>query len=424
MSGLNSLNEWMITAAMSMVIALITGCSGASIDTQSQPPAVTAPPTSVPAAGTGGSTGSTTSQPKDGSQPQAGAVNTAIPYTQEVFASKLNVPWDMDIAPDGRIFFTERGGVIRVIDKGKLVGQPVYRFEKPFLQEGESGLLGLVLDKDFATNHAMYVYHTYEEGGETRNQVLRMIESNNQLQLDKVIIDKLPGARTHDGGRVKIGPDGMLYITSGDAGQSSIAQDQSQLGGKILRIHPDGTIPRDNPFPASPVYSLGHRNPQGLAWHPVTGKLFSTEHGQSAHDEFNLIEPGANYGWPLIEGDESEIAAKDKSNLGPGTLKQPLVHSGNETWAPSGITFVTQGPWKGNLLAANLRGAQLLRVVLGSDQQSIQQLEPLLKNELGRIRNVMEGPDGSIYIMTNNRDGRGSPGAEDDQIIRLKPNFQ
>ncbi|MEK3912373.1 sorbosone dehydrogenase family protein [Paenibacillus sp. FSL H7-0331] len=416
MSGINSLNEWMITAAISMVLTLITGCSGASIDTQSQPPAVTAPSVSVPAAGTG----STTSQPKQG---QTGAVNTGIPYTQEVFASKLNVPWDMDIAPDGRIFFTERGGIIRVIDKGKLMEQPVYRFEKPFLQEGESGLLGLVLDKDFATNHAMYVYHTYEEGGGTRNQVLRMIESNNRLQLDKVIIDKLPGARTHDGGRVKIGPDGMLYITSGDAGQSSIAQDLSQLGGKILRIHPDGTIPRDNPFPDSPVYSLGHRNPQGLAWHPVTGKLFSTEHGQSAHDEFNLIDPGANYGWPLIEGDESEVADKDKSKLGPGTLKLPLVHSGNETWAPSGITFVTKGPWKGNLLAANLRGAQLLRVVLGSDQQSIQQLEPLLKNELGRIRNVMEGPDGSIYIMTNNRDGRGTPGAADDQIIRLKPNF-
>jgi glucose/arabinose dehydrogenase len=329
----------------------------------------------------------------------------------------------MDIAPDGRIFFTERGGLIRVIEKGKLLEQPAYRFEKPFSQQGESGLLGLVLDRDFTNNHAMYVYHTYEEGGETRNRVLRMTESGNQLKLDKVIIDKLPGARTHDGGRVKIGPDGLLYITSGDAGKSSIAQELSQPGGKILRIQTGGSIPKDNPFPNSPVYSLGHRNPQGLSWHPVTGKLFSTEHGQSAHDEFNLIEPGANYGWPLIEGDISEVAAKDKGKQGPGTLKLPIVHSAEETWAPSGISFVTKGPWKGNLLAANLRGTQVLRVILGSDQQSIQQLVPLFKNELGRVRNVMEGPDGSIYIMTNNRDGRGNPGAEDDRLIRLKPNF-
>ncbi|SFL94159.1 Glucose/arabinose dehydrogenase, beta-propeller fold [Paenibacillus sp. 1_12] len=420
MNGIIRLNVWMITTAMSMMLTAATGCSDDSVHTEPSSSAVTAP--SVPAAGTGSGAGSTTSQHKPESQSEAIA-NKSIPYTQEVLASKLNVPWDMDIAPDGRIFFTERGGLVRVIDKGKLVEQPVYRFETPFLQEGESGLLGLAIDPDFTNNHAMYVYHTYEESGETRNQVLRMIESDNQLKLDKVIIDKLPGARTHDGGRVKIGPDGLLYITSGDAGKSSIAQDVSQFGGKILRIHTDGSIPQDNPFPDSPVYSLGHRNPQGLAWHPVTGKLFSTEHGQSAHDEFNLIVPGANYGWPLMEGDDSEVAVKDMSKLGPGTLKLPLVHSGNETWAPSGITFVTKGPWKGNLLAANLRGAQLLRVVLHSDQQSIGQLEPLLKNELGRVRNVMEGSDGSIYIMTNNRDGRGTPGAEDDLIIRLKPTF-
>jgi glucose/arabinose dehydrogenase len=420
MNGINSLNVWFATAAMSLALTAAAGCSGTQVGTGAEPPVgATPPPTAVtplPTAGGGGAA----QQPQV--QPSAN-VNAAFPYTQEVLASKLNVPWDMDIASDGRIFFTERGGLVRVIEKGKLLEQPAYKFEKPFSQKGESGLLGLVLDRDFANNHILYIYHSYEEAGETRNQVLRMTESSNQLKLDKVLIDNLPGAQNHDGGRVKIGPDGLLYITSGDAGKSSMAQDVSQLGGKILRIHTDGSIPKDNPFPDSPVYSLGHRNPQGLAWHPVTGKLFSTEHGQSAHDEFNLIESGANYGWPLIEGDVSEVAVKDKSKLGPGTLKLPLAHSGDETWAPSGITFITKGPWQGNLLAANLRGTQLLRVVLGSDQQSIQQLMPLFKGELGRIRNVMEGPDGSIYIMTNNRDGRGTPSAEDDRLIVLKPTF-
>jgi glucose/arabinose dehydrogenase len=330
----------------------------------------------------------------------------------------------MDFAPDGRIFLTERGGIIRVIEKGVLKDEPVFRFEKSELYNvAEAGLLGIALDRNFNSNRYIYVYHTYQEGGQTYNRLLRMIENGGKAKIDKVLLDGLPGDRIHDGGRVKIGPDGLLYITSGDAGEASMAQDVAQLGGKILRIKTDGTIPADNPFPGSPVYSLGHRNPQGLAWHPATGKLFSTEHGQTAHDEFNIIEPGANYGWPLIQGDEAQVPAKDAGRKGPGPLKVPLLHSGNVTWAPSGITSVTKGPWKGNILAANLRGTQVQRVVLGSDQLSVQKVEELFKGELGRIRNVAEGPDGSIYIMTNNRDGRGNPGAEDDRLIRLKPAF-
>jgi glucose/arabinose dehydrogenase len=348
----------------------------------------------------------------------------SFPYMQEVAASGLNVPWDMDFAPDGRIFVTERDGAIRLIEQGKLREEPVFRFDKPLLyNESEAGLLGLTLDPDFKSNHYMYVYHTYQENGEIHNRLLRMVENGGKAKLDKVLLDAMPGNRIHDGGRIRFGPDGLLYVTIGDASQTSLAQDVGQLGGKILRIKPDGTTPADNPFPGSPVYSLGHRNPQGLAWHPATGKLFSAEHGQSAHDEFNLIEPGANYGWPLIQGDETEVPAKDTAKKGPGKLTAPLLHSGNSTWAPSGIAFITKGPWKGNLLAANLRGMQLQRIILGSDQKSVQTVQPLFKDELGRIRNVMEGPDGSIYLMTNNRDGRGKPGTGDDRIIRLKPAF-
>ncbi|MFD0682042.1 MULTISPECIES: PQQ-dependent sugar dehydrogenase [unclassified Paenibacillus] len=398
---MGSLSVWMALGVMSVMLAS-TGCFGVQNGPAGKPPTSTAPETSASGA----------------------EAPSSIPYTREIVASKLNVPWDMDFAPDGRIFLTERGGGIRVIEKGLLKPEPVFRFEKPPLYtESEAGLLGIALDKNFSSNHYMYVYHTYQEGGQAYNRLLRMVESGGKAKVDKVLLDALPGDRIHDGGRVKIGPDGLLYITNGDAAKSSIAQDVAQLGGKILRIRTDGTIPGDNPFPGSPVYSLGHRNPQGLAWHPSTGRLFSTEHGQTAHDEFNLIEPGANYGWPLVQGDEAQVPAKDAAKKGPGPLKLPLLHSGDTTWAPSGITFITKGPWKGSLLAANLRGTQLQRVVLGNDQVSVQKAEPLFKDEWGRIRNVVEGPDGSIYIMTNNRDGRGQPGAEDDQLIRLKPTF-
>lgn len=335
-----------------------------------------------------------------------------FPYTIETVADELNVPWEMDFAPDGRIFLTERPGTVRVIEQGKLLPEPVYEVTDGFISKGEGGLLGLVLDPDFANNHYIYVYHTYESQGEVKNRVLRVVENKNKAVLDKILISDLPGATNHNGGRIKIGPDGHLYITSGDRYEPDLAQNKNSLGGKILRIELNGSIPADNPFSGSPIYSLGHRNAQGLAWHPETGKLYSSEHGQSAHDEINLIEPGGNYGWPLIEGDES-LAGKPE-------LIKPLIHSNKKTWAPSGMTFITQGPWKGQLLVANLRGNQVLKIKLGtSDDKQIANVEPIL-TEWGRIRNIYEAEDGSIYVMTNNRDGRGDPQSKDDKLIRLK----
>ncbi|TDF94512.1 PQQ-dependent sugar dehydrogenase [Paenibacillus piri] len=412
------LNLWIIAGAAVLLFAA-PGCFGKQSGQNGSPPAAAVGEGTAPAPDVPPGRGS------EGKATETGETKSVIPYTVETVASKLDVPWDMDFAPDGRIFFTERGGAIRVIEKGALREEPVFRFEKPPLyNEAEAGLLGIALDRDFSSNHYMYVYHSYQEGGQAYNRLIRMVESGGYAKPDKVLLDRLPGDRIHDGGRVKIGPDGLLYITNGDAAQSSIAQDAAQLGGKILRIKTDGTIPSDNPFPGSPVYSLGHRNPQGLAWQPSTGRLFSTEHGQSAHDELNVIEPGANYGWPLVQGDETQIKSQDAGKQGPGPLKAPLLHSGSTTWAPSGIAFVTKGPWQGNLLIANLRGTQLQRVVLSGDPPKVQQVELLFQGELGRIRNVTEGPDGSIYMMTNNRDGRGMPGAEDDRLIRLKPTFK
>lgn len=368
---------------------------------------------------TGGSASSPTAVPvaspasTSGGQPAAG--QGTFPYEAEVFADKLNVPWELVFAPDGRIFFTERPGVIRVIDKGKLVDEPVFRFEPPFVSQGEGGLLGLALDPAFADNHYLYAYHSYEAGGVINNRVLRFVESNNKAKLDKVLLAQIPGNQTHNGGRLKFGPDGMLYATAGDSNDRPLAQNLNSLAGKILRLTADGSVPADNPFPGSYVYSWGHRNPQGLAWHPATGKLYESEHGLSAHDELNVIAPGQNYGWPTIQGDETP-------GLKQPDMLPPMLHSGDTTWAPSGIAFVTKGPWRGKLLVAALRGQQLLAVTLKEpDYTQVAGVEHLFQGQYGRLRDVVEGPDGSLYLLTNNRDGRGEPGPNDDRIIRLKP---
>lgn len=332
------------------------------------------------------------------------------PYEIEVVAEGLNVPWELVIAEDGRIFFTERPGQIREIRNGKVMEEPLLSLPAPFISEGEGGLLGLALDPDFQTNHFMYTYHSYEDNGEIKNRVLRLVVDDNLARIEKVILDGIVGDTNHNGGRIKIGPDGMLYITAGDRYEPDLAQDRTSMGGKIFRIHPDGSIPDDNPIKGSPVYSYGHRNPQGLAWHPVTGDLFSSEHGQSAHDEINLIEAGKNYGWPIIQGDEAKEG-----------METPIAHSATETWAPSGMTFVSKGEWKNQLLIANLRGVQVLKVELDESGKQVKSIESLFKDQYGRIRNIIEAPDGTLYMMTNNRDGRGNPSDKDDRIIRLIP---
>ncbi|WP_405108273.1 PQQ-dependent sugar dehydrogenase [Paenibacillus sp. FSL K6-1217] len=339
-----------------------------------------------------------------------------IPYTAQTLASGLEVPWEIAFAPGGRMFITERTGSLRVIENGKLREAPLLKLSDPSVSDGEGGLLGLALDPQFERNGRAYLYHTYrtEEGG-TANRVLRIIVGSSTAEIDRVLLDNIPGDTNHNGGRIKIGLDGNLYITTGDRYEPELAQDKNSPGGKILRITTSGSIPEDNPWPGSPVYSMGHRNAQGLAWQPESGVLYSSEHGQSSHDELNIIEAGANYGWPLIEGDETED--------GQPKLVTPLVHSGKETWAPSGMTFITQGPWTGELLVASLAGQQLLRVSLPS-AGGTPSISSLFKEKYGRIRNVAEGPDGTLYLMTNNRDGRGDPQAQDDQLIALRPDWK
>jgi glucose/arabinose dehydrogenase len=278
--------------------------------------------------------------------------------------------------------------------------------------------MGLALDPQFGQTRFVYVAHTYRAAkGRLQNRLVRLREDpkTSKGSLDKVLIDNVAGANNHDGGRVKFGPDGKLYWTMGDAQTASLAQRLSSLNGKILRLNADGSIPADNPFSNSYVYSYGHRNPQGLAWQPKTQRLYSTEHGPSGfqgccRDEINYIEPGKNYGWPEIRGDETREG-----------MVAPVINAGtSETWAPAGATFVTRGPWAGSLLFTGLRGQTLYRVVLDSnDPRKAEKLERYFYRQFGRLRDIVEGPDGNLYLLTSNRDGRGSPKNDDDRVIRL-----
>jgi glucose/arabinose dehydrogenase len=250
-----------------------------------------------------------------------------------------------------------------------------------------------------------------------QNRLVRLREptKSGYGQLDKVLIDHVAGANNHDGGRVKFGPDGKLYWAMGDAQESRLAQNPASLNGKLLRLNSDGSVPADNPFPNSYVYSYGHRNPQGLAWQPKTGRLYATEHGPSGfqgccRDEVNFIEPGKNYGWPEVRGDETRES-----------MVPPVIHAGtSETWAPAGAAFATGGPWAGSLLFTGLRGQTLYRVQLDpNDPRKAVQLERHFYRRFGRLRDVVEGPDGNLYLLTSNRDGRGSPAPDDDRVIRF-----
>jgi len=326
------------------------------------------------------------------------------------FVSGLDVPWEIAFAPDGRIFVTERPGRIRTIVGGQLQAEPWLTVD--VAATGEGGLLGLALDPSFAQNRFVYVAYTYRNAsGDLRNRLVRLREDpgTGRGVLDRVLMDDVGGGSIHDGGRVKFGPDGKLYWTVGDAGNSGSAQDVSSRNGKVLRLNADGSLPDDNPFPGSPVYSYGHRNPEGLAWQPGTGRLYETEHGSSATDEVNFVEAGQNYGWPDVRGDQSR----------PGMVS-PVIQSGADTWAPSGATFVSGGPWDGSLVFTGLRGETLCRVVLDkTDPRRVASFEKYLAGQYGRLRDVVQGPDGALYVLTNNTDGRGSPRPGDDRILRI-----
>lgn len=318
-------------------------------------------------------------------------------------AEDLEIPWSLDLLPDGSMIFTERPGRVRLIDVEEgLLPEPLATIDD-VAHTGEGGLLGIAVHPDFANNHFVYVYYTYMEDNRLYNKVVRYTEENRELSDARVIIDGIPGGRNHNGGRISFGPDDLLYITTGDAGESSLAQDPDSLAGKILRVTDEGDVPEDNPFQDSPVYTLGHRNPQGLAWDDQ-GRLWATEHGPSARDELNLIEAGNNYGWPEITGDDTASG-----------MESPVIHSDSQTWAPSGAAYLN-----GSVFFAGLRGESLYEVPITQNAEiDIAEMQSHLNGEFGRLRDVVVGPDGNLYVLTSNLDGRGQPVSGDDRIIRI-----
>lgn len=358
-----------------------------------------------------------TNQPIVGDPPQKVEDNFILEpaeYDVETWLENLDIPWELVFLSENKALVTERKGQIRLIKNGNLEESPYFVVEEVG-HIGEGGLMGLAKHPQYPQQKYLYVMYTYSENNEIFNRVARYRDLDNTMEFDRFIIDKIPGSRVHNGGRIAFGPDGMLYVCTGDTWQAEIAQDINNLGGKILRLTPEGDIPVDNPFNDSPVYSLGHRNPQGLAWHPETETLFSSEHGPSGEfglrdkDIINIIEKGGNYGWPLVLGD---------ANIEP--YIDPVIMWPRAT-PPSGMTF-----WNGDLFVATLRSRTLIRISImpEDDSYEINAIVRLFATDWfdgihGRLRSAVVGPDNALYVLTNNRDGRGTPQEGDDRILRI-----
>jgi len=334
----------------------------------------------------------------------------------ETFVAGLEVPWSMAFTSAERLLVTERPGRVRVVLRGILDPKPIYVV--PDVEaKGESGLMGLALAPDYATSRMVYLAYAYDAPRGTAVRIVRLHDDGDAFSQRKVLIEGIPAAQYHAGCRLRFGPDGKLYATTGDATDREIAQDLKSFGGKTLRLNPDGSVPDDNPFPGSPVFSYGHRNSQGLDWDPRSGLQVQTEHGPSGFDgpgggdEVNIVEAGKNYGWPVVHH-----RASHEGMVSPLLEYTPAV-------APSGASFCRGDllpHFKGDFFFATLIGERLIRVRFDpANPRQVLETEELVHGVYGRLRDVVSGPDGALYVATSNRDGRGRPRPGDDRILRI-----
>lgn len=341
-------------------------------------------------------------------------ISKSVDYKYTAVASNLYVPWSIVFPTTDSMYIAQRSGEILYYKNS----QPQVNFYKfsEISATNEEGLMGMVLDPDYPNSPYIYTSLAYEENNQMFVKVVRLTDVNNQATETKILLDKIPAAKFHAGSRLRFGPDQKLYITTGDATKKEIAQDLNSLGGKILRMNKDGSIPEDNPFSNSYIYSYGHRNPQGIDFDPVSGVLFSTEHGPSLFDgaaggdEINRILAGKDYGWPKVSHTESTPEAID-----PLLVFTPAV-------APASGVFYTGDKYpslKNTFLFGGLRGEGIFVIYLDESRQKVKSYEKLNITE-GRIRDIAVSPDGYIYFSTSNKDGRGTANDKSDQIFKLE----
>ncbi len=339
---------------------------------------------------------STRAAPADGAAPdgqQAGERAIRAPAVS-VVARGLDVPWGVAFLPNGDAVVAERGGQVRRIAASN--GRMTTVGRLPGVSEqGEGGLLGLAVSPTYRRDRWVYAYMTTARD----NRIVRFrLSAPRSL---RPVLTGLASGSIHNGGRIGFGPDGKLYAGVGDVGDPDLSQDRSSPSGKILRMNPNGSVPGDNPFRGSRVWSLGHRNVQGLTWDGGK-RLWAAEFGQSTWDEVNLIRKGRNYGWPDVEG----------KGTGGGRFVSPHVVWSTDVASPSGVAYLKSALWVGAL-----RGERLWRVPLSGTRTGTPQA--LYVGDYGRIRTTVAAPDGSLWITTSNRDGRGSPADSDDRILRV-----
>jgi len=341
----------------------------------------------------------------------------------EIVAAGLEVPWDLVFLSRNRILITERPGRIRLCENGRLDTRPYHTL--PTVDVGEGGLMGMALDPHYPQRPYVYVMYTYRAPtGRAVNRVSRFRDTGTGLADETVIFDGIRAGLNHNGGGLRFGPDGMLYISTGDAWVAELAQELESPCGKILRIRPDGTIPADNPFPNSPVYALGLRNVQGMAWHPETKELWVTNHGPSgelanlhARDSVYIVRPGSNCGWPRVLG-----VTRRKG------IESPILYYPDSSVPPGAAIFYTGDLFpalRGNFLFCCLGGEHLQRVILDGPRRVVG-LERWWeegdhRGRYGRLRTIVQGPDGALYLTTTNRDGRGIVRPGDDKVLRVVP---